>query len=62
MSEFERPSVAEDVKSITTVVLVTVGACSVRVRDWDTDSPAALAAVKVNVHCRPDIVAGTGDS
>jgi hypothetical protein len=38
------------------------GACSVRVRDWDTDWPAALVAVKVNVHCRPDVVAGTGDS
>jgi hypothetical protein len=62
VSEFEMPSVAEDVKSIATVVLATVGACSVRVRDWDTDLPAVLVAVKVNVHRCSDVVAGTGDS
>jgi hypothetical protein len=61
VSEFESPSVAEDVKSIATVVLATVSALSVSVRDWDTDSPAALVAVKVNVHCRSDVVDGTGD-
>jgi hypothetical protein len=49
---------------MATVVLVTVarGALSVRVRDWDTDLPVALVAVKVNVHCCSDVVAGTGDS
>jgi len=46
------PAVAEEVNSIATVVPVSVagGACSVRVRDLDTETPTALVAVKVKIH------------
>jgi hypothetical protein len=43
--------VAEELKAIETVVLVTAGgACSVKVCDPDTDTPTALVAVKVKIH------------